>query len=79
MSYLYQVAERMTHRDGLTSLLARSRRRGGARYRKAVGDNVQKACEAAVPVVTAGLRRASKSLDDAIASPAASLLPEGLL
>ncbi len=76
----------MTPRDGFPRLLARSVRRGDAQASQGVRDPVlsfgQKSRETAVPVVSAdppeSCRRASKSLADAGASPAPSLLPGGL-
>ncbi len=68
----------MTPRDGLPRLLARSVRCRDALASQVVRDAVQKSRETAVPVVSAARRRASKSLADAGASPAPSLLPGGL-
>ena len=68
----------MTPRDGFPRLLARSVRRGDAQASQGVRDAVQKSRETAVPVASAARRRASKSLADAGASPAAFLLPGGL-
>ncbi len=55
----------MTHRDGLTRLLARSRTSQRCGVSSDVRDAVQKPCEAAVSVAYAARQRASENLDDA--------------